>query len=866
MTPLLADYFELVGFKPNPGQEKAILHTTGSLFLVAGPGSGKTRVLLWRTLNLIVFHGVKPEEIFLATFTEKAAKQLKDGLLSLLGLVTNKTGQPFDLSKMYVGTAHSLCNRILTDRSFSSDRTRRSAPSVLDDLEQYFTLHHKRFWLDAISSLGLGQTLDDLAAVVNGFFEPTTYLQTSRHKAVASLKMLFNRFSEENFEPSDLLNRTDSDEMRLLVSLYDLYRKKLLEQSQTDFALLQQSAYQTINAEPSSRQIFKHVIIDEYQDTNAIQELIYFALASGTQNLCVVGDDEQALYRFRGATVENFVQFPERCQKYFGVNPTRIELNTNYRSRREVVQFYTRFMEQIDWSRPKGGAYRIEGKDIRAASLDTGAAVIASTATDPENVAREIAGLVASLIAKGKVKDPNQIAFLFPSLRDRDSRPNVHVQRMRDALEAQGLRIYAPRAQRFLEQPEPMAVLGLMLSVIGIPERNPEYDSGGFKNFHDWLHNAKTEARVLLDDDKSLKTYVTERKQEIEQSVKDFDALAKVMTSSGWNPKDAYDPAKHKRAFINITSLSDKAKRTIGAAHLDKLVADRAKTGQPYTLHYIVNRATSLDWSVLDLFYRILGFKHFKAMFDQAESGLDEGPVCNLSLVSKMISRFLDQTQSVLTASFLREDRLKNLFVSSYLYSLYRMGEGEFEDAEDPFPKGRIPFLTVHQAKGLEFPVVVLANPGKLPGNPQKVEQIVRPYLSGDPEPLERVGEFDTMRMYYVALSRAENLMVIANPSGRGQRLNAAFKPLLEGIQRIPEMDVDSIPIAKHNASDAIRAYSYTSDYLSFQECARRYMIFGKYEFASSRTQSMFFGNLVHQTIEDLHNRLIAMRENGASA
>jgi DNA helicase-2/ATP-dependent DNA helicase PcrA len=213
----------------------------------------------------------------------------------------------------------------------------------------------------------------------------------------------------------------------------------------------------------------------------------------------------------------------------------------------------------------------------------------------------------------------------------------------------------------------------------------------------------------------------------------------------------------------------------------------------------------------------------------------------------------------------LREDRLKNLFVSSYLYSLYRMGEGEFEDAEDPFPKGRIPFLTIHQAKGLEFPVVVLANSGKLAGKAQRIEEIVRPYLRGDPEPLERVGEFDTMRMYYVALSRAENLMIIANPAGRGQRLNPAFKPLLEGIKRIPELDVDAVPEAKHNSSNAMRAYSYTADYLSFQECARRYMIFRKYEFASSRTQSMFFGNLVHQTIEDLHNRLIAIREQGGT-
>src|SRR5258706_5608344 len=81
------------GFKPNEKQEQAIRHLDGPLFLTAGPGSGKTRVLLWRTLNLIVFHGIDPKEIFLSTFTEKAAKQLKDGLRILLGFASNFTNK-----------------------------------------------------------------------------------------------------------------------------------------------------------------------------------------------------------------------------------------------------------------------------------------------------------------------------------------------------------------------------------------------------------------------------------------------------------------------------------------------------------------------------------------------------------------------------------------------------------------------------------------------------------------------------------------------------------------------------------------------------------------------------------------------------
>src|SRR5438552_1114775 len=120
-------------FNPNESQRDAILHTEGPLFLTAGPGSGKTRVLLWRTVNLIAFQSVKPEEIFLSTFTEKAAFQLREGLRSLLGLVTNHTNRPFDLSKMYVGTVHSLCQKLISDRRFSPDRRRIQSPVLLDE-------------------------------------------------------------------------------------------------------------------------------------------------------------------------------------------------------------------------------------------------------------------------------------------------------------------------------------------------------------------------------------------------------------------------------------------------------------------------------------------------------------------------------------------------------------------------------------------------------------------------------------------------------------------------------------------------------------------------------------------------------------
>ncbi len=110
-----------------------------------------------------------------------------------------------------------------------------------------------------------------------------------------------------------------------------------------------------------------------------------------------------------------------------------------------------------------------------------------------------------------------------------------------------------------------------------------------------------------------------------------------------------------------------------------------------------------LDWGVLDLLYELMGFAHFRRAFDLAERASDEGPICNLALITQYLARFQVQHGAVLSARFLDEERFVRTFFSSFLYALWRRGESEYEDAEDPFPKGRIPFLTVHQAKGLEI-------------------------------------------------------------------------------------------------------------------------------------------------------------------
>ncbi len=859
----LEQLWQAAHFSPNPAQREAIEHVDGPLYLPAGPGSGKTRVLLWRTLNLIVFHGIQPDEIYLSTFTEKAALQLREGLRGLLGLVTARTGRPFDLGRMYVGTVHSLCQRLLADRRFYPHRQRGQTPALMDELRQYFHIYKQRNWRNLIAPLG--KSSDEVVQALNALLQSNS---TSRHVGVTNAIALFNRLSEECIVPDAVAWRVSDANLALALSLYRTYRDSLQVDglARVDFSLIQQMALNVLERTEETGRVFRHVIVDEYQDTNTVQERLFFRLAAGQRNVCIVGDDDQALYRFRGATVENFVEFPARCQAAWGLSPRTIPLSTNYRSRQGIVRFYTTFIEQCNWQKAgkMGGAYRVQDKHITAHSADTGPAVVATDRLPPDQACGQIAALVRQILDEGKVSDPNQIAFLYPSLK------SEQVRRMREALIAVGLHVYAPRAGRFLEVDEATALFGVYALIFGRPARG-EFRGQDYADFHGWLDAAVAVAELLCREDAVLNRFVQDRQVELAEAAQNYRALQAVAARRGWDPTEPYDIDRMKRSLYEAPGLTERARRVIASARFERSVRarlarqDRPGAQPPFTLGYIITRATSIDWSVLDLFYRVCGCDHFRSMFDLAEAGTDEGPICNLGLISQYLGRFLEEYRAVITADLLVEGGFRNLFFMSYLFALFRLGESEYEDAEDPFPRGRIPFLTIHQSKGLEFPVVVLGNPRKDVRGPQRMEEVVRPLLERTGEPLDRQAEFDMMRLFYVALSRAQNLLVLAHWGGRGNRVSPPFDTLLgaggDAITRIPQYSVDTLPAAGRRDEDVIRNYSYTGDFLNYQKCARQYMVFRKYGFTPARSQTMVFGSLVHRTLEDLHQYLIAEKD-----
>jgi DNA helicase-2/ATP-dependent DNA helicase PcrA len=863
MNPLqpIEYYFKKANFQPTEKQEEAILYSNGPLFLTAGPGSGKTRVLLWRTLNLLAFHNVKPEEIFLSTFTEKAALQLKDGLRTLLAMVSNETGRPFDISKMAVGTVHSICNTIISDRKFS-DGERRIAPKVLDELDQYLYLYNRNNWIALVAEGGF-ETEEAAQRAINfhlgGKANTLDKASSSRHDAVANIIKLFNRFSEEHFDPSNA--STEDPTLLPLIKMYAHYLKMLRERhpriSTVDLSLLQLEAYRSIISSQKGKHVYKHIIIDEYQDTNSIQEKIFFELGKGHKNICVVGDDDQALYRFRGASVENLVEFGNRCDIFLGVKPHRIDLIKNFRSKKSIVDTYNHFINLTNWQKDgnQKGHYRIQDKIIDPHQKDKNKSVVVTSHAKPPVVGIELANFIKKLKSENKINDFNEVAFLFPAMKT-----NAKVRDLKAALESEGIPVYAPRAGRFLQVTESVEMFGLIAHVLGKPPFFPSA-SGSMREFQSWVSGSYNIVKdPIIKSDKQLTAFIEEKKNELEVIAKDFELLQKVIEKKKWDEKLPVQ-VEQVAELAKISGLSKVAAAILSRHSFRELIKNRERQGKPIKLSYVVNRVTSVDWSVLDLFYRLCGFSHFKKMFDLAENGTDEGPICNLSLIAQYIARYMESFPTVITGRLMTDHRFVKLFFNSYLYALFRLQESEYENPDDPFPKGRVPFLTIHQAKGLEFPVVVLGSTYKRDWGANVVEEIIRDLMHKEGEPLDRIGLFDNMRMFYVALSRGKQLMILPRYKGVAGATDE-FKQLFadKSFPELSSLKVNELPDAEVDKTDLGKNYSYTGDYLQFRKCPRQYMVFKKYDFVPSRSQTMFFGSLVHKTIEDLHSYLIHER------
>ena len=283
----------------NEGQRRAISAAEGPVLITAGPGTGKTYTLVQRAIYLIEERGIKPESIFIATFTEKAAKELITRItneLSDRGIVAN-------INEMYIGTFHSLCLRILKEH-LEFTRLRRNY-RLLDAFDQQYMVFQNIYRFRNIPEVEI--------VLPNG----------GAWKQAEAICNYVNNLSEELVVPEELMSDSDLS-IAALGRMLKEYRDILAEGNLMDFSSIQIEAYRLLSDHADileeMRSKVTHIMVDEYQDTNFIQEQLVFLLAGDRKNICVVGDDDHLIVAGGAGSLDHIVQTPSEISWSFRRN------------------------------------------------------------------------------------------------------------------------------------------------------------------------------------------------------------------------------------------------------------------------------------------------------------------------------------------------------------------------------------------------------------------------------------------------------------------------------------------------------------------------------------------------------------------
>ena len=282
----------------NKAQKEAVLHLDGPLLIVAGAGSGKTKVLTSRIAHIIKEKKAFPNQILSVTFTNKAAREMQNRVSKIL--------ESAAIGLSWLGTFHSICAKLL--RKHASAANLNSNFTIIDTDDQ----------TRLIKNICKAENID------------------IKQLAPRFILAIIDRWKNKGYYPSEvIINKKDIYEKTIL-PLYKIYQQKLTDLNSCDFGDLILHTVKILENYPDIRQIysnnFKYILVDEYQDTNFIQSKWLSLLSEKNKNLCCVGDDDQSIYSWRGAEIKNFLEFDQVYK-----NTKVIRLEQNYRSSQNIL-------------------------------------------------------------------------------------------------------------------------------------------------------------------------------------------------------------------------------------------------------------------------------------------------------------------------------------------------------------------------------------------------------------------------------------------------------------------------------------------------------------------------------------------------
>ena len=646
----------------NKEQQQAVQHTEGPLLILAGAGSGKTKVLTVRIAHLLA-QGVNPYEILAITFTNKAAKEMKSRVEGLVGDVANR---------IWLSTFHSFCAKFLR---FELD----NFLGYNSNFTIYDTSDSQAVIKAALKALNLDDKYYPVGAMIGAISD-------------AKNKLLF---------ASDFRKQARDFYQQKVADVYEYYERELRKNNALDFDDLLLVAVKLLQSNEAVldkySKRFRYVMIDEYQDTNHAQYLLAKLLASHWKNIAVVGDADQSIYAWRGADIQNILDFEKDYP-----NCTSIKLEQNYRSTKIILDAANAVIENNE-GRPKKNLWtdKTEGAKIQhftAQSEHEEAAFIGDTIAKKHDIHGVPYG---------------DMAILY--------RTNAQSRVLEEALIKRALPYTMVGGTKFYDRKEIKDVLAYL--------------------------------RVLYNpfDDLSLLRIINVPKRSIGATT-----VAKLQD---------YARANGTSLFMTLTQL-----------HLVDTIKGKTKEKlEEFGILIFTLVAEMEDKTVLDILESILDRTGYLAQLEESTDPQDQARAENIGELLSVAKDFQDTNPTGTVEDFLEQVALVNDVDS-------------FEQEES-----KVTLMTLHAAKGLEFPIVFLGG----------LEEGLFPHSRTlmNPEEIE-----EERRLAYVGITRAEKELYISNATTRTVFGSTSSYLPSRFIDEIPEELVDGLR-AKRKVPDDIKRH-----------------------------------------------------------
>ncbi|NMH72207.1 DNA helicase PcrA [Bacillus sp. RO2] len=636
----------------NPMQKEAVKKTDGPLLIMAGAGSGKTKVLTHRIAYLMAEKQVAPWNILAITFTNKAAREMKERVEKLLGPAAED---------IWISTFHSMCVRIL----------RRDIDRI--GINRNFTILDTTDQLSVIKNILKDRNIDPKK------FEPRTILGT-----ISSAK-------NELMNPEQYAKQPLGPYEQQVAEIYTDYQKRLKKNQALDFDDLIMTTIHLFKRVPEVLEYyqrkFQYIHVDEYQDTNRAQYTLVNLLADRLKNLCVVGDSDQSIYRWRGADIANILSFEKDYP-----NAEVVLLEQNYRSTKRILEAANRVIEN-NIGRKKKNLWT---------ENDEGQKIIHYQADSEKSEAQFVVGKMRELMRQDPTRTLGDFAILY--------RTNAQSRVMEEMLLMSNINYTIVGGTKFYDRKEIKDILAYLRLIA-----NP-------------------------DDDISLQRIVNVPKRGIGATTVD---------------KIANYAAQHDISIF--TAL----------AEVDLIGVSGRATSQLKEFRALIEGYVQMQEyiSVTELVEEVL-----------EKSGYREMLKADKTIESQSRLENIDEFLSV-TKNF--EEKYDDKSLVAFLTDLALVADIDKLDEEDPAQQEGVILMTLHAAKGLEFPVVFLIG----------MEEGVFPHSRSLFEEAEMEEE---RRLAYVGITRAEQQLFITNAQMRTLFGRTNINPPSRFIKEIPEELLES--------------------------------------------------------------------------